>query len=198
MPAKTRKRPIQKKKKEDNVNLSHLALGLVAVFAVTIGTILVFTRKSLKDRTYLFSPDVLYEVIIHLGLALVLLPCMYFLPSSFEVIRYTILFFLVFVGASQLTLLYNMYRQTSSKKQPNPYFVNLVITLAVCAAFAVAALWVIHRYGSTDFVRSYILYCTAGKECTAIRPLWTISIYMSIIVTWSLLIQFLTIHHHTS
>lgn len=195
MPASVKKKITTTKKTANGINISHLSLGLVAVFVIIIGTISVFTRKFLKDRTYLFTPDLLYENIIKMFLMIVLLPCMLFLPSSFTMIRYTCFFFVVFLGSWQLARVYNIYEQFSHKR-PNPYFVNLLITLAVCMIFSVIACWIIYRFGSTDFVRSHILYCSSGKECNMIRPLWLISLTITMIVTTSFLIQYLIINHH--
>jgi len=175
------------------VNMTPIVISIMIIFVITLTIIFLFDAY-LPNREYVFTSDLLYERIANVIIVIVLVLCIYFFPSSFVIVRYTALFLLTSYCAAQLAVCQNVFKK-SYKRRPNPYFVNLMITLATCVATSAMVCWVIYRFQATDFVRSYLLNCP--KNCNdAIYPITRIGTLMVVISTYSLLFQFLIIHHH--
>jgi len=175
------------------VNMTPIVISIMIILVITLTTIFLFDAY-LPNREYVFTSDLLFERIINVIFVIVPFICIYFLPSSFVIMRYTALFVLASYCAAQLAVCQNVFKKFS-KKRPNPYFVNLMITLAICTETSAILCWVIYRFQTSDFVRSYLLNCP--KNCNdAIYPIARMGGIMILISTYSLLFQFLIIHHH--
>lgn len=174
-----------------DVDMKGLIVGLVSIFIITITITLLFI-EYLPDRTYIVTPNVLISTIITTVIFIIFVPCIFYLPISWSIVRYIALSIVVLYVAMQLGVTLNIYRHTS-KKHPNPYMTNFSITVATCVLVSVVSLSIIYRYRTSTFVRFYIFRCFPKIGCDTIIPTFYMYFGLGNIIIYSLLFQFLII-----
>lgn len=177
-----------------DVDMKGLIVGLVSIFIITITTILLFI-EYLPDRTYIVTPNVLISTIITTVICIVFVPCIIYLPISWSIVRYIALSIVVLYFAMELGVILNIYRHTS-KKHPNPYMTNFIITVATCVLVSVVSLSIMYRYRTSTFVRLYIFKCFPRIGCDTIIPTFYMYFGLANIIMYSLVFQFLIILNH--